>query len=217
MRHPYSTFSANRNGGHRGGEVQCGDARAHRQRDLRVGHRGGISSVRPSRSKASTARAEARRGGSAAPSGSSAINGRSPVRTTRERATGSAKCSPAEPRSASACQGSGVPVVITPAAPPPPPRAPGAEVAEVPRRLQQHNRRGTGQRQDPVRVGLPRPPREGDDLRARDHGRERAPLPNGRRQRHVGREPGRQRRQLVRVRPPQPSSSAPKRTARSTA
>ena len=54
---------------------------------------------------------------SVSPSGSSATSGRSPGRITRERATGSAKCRPAEPRRASACHGSAVPVVITPAAP----------------------------------------------------------------------------------------------------
>ena len=78
---------------------------------------------------------------------------RSPVRIVRERATGSAKCSPAEPRSASACHGSCTPVVITPAAP-----AAAATRTQAPRlpRCRGSSSRttgaGPGSGQDPVGV-----------------------------------------------------------------
>ena len=128
-----------------------------------------------------------RRAESGSPSGSSAISGRSPVLITRERATGSAKCSPAEPRSASACHGSWTPVVITPAAP-----AAAATRTHAPRlpRWRGSSSRitgaGPGQREDPVRVGLARAPRDRDaPARAapprpaplRDDGRDRARCP----------------------------------------
>ena len=92
----------------RGREVQRGHARAHRQREAEVGAgeqvvREAVALGAERQERARSGRAPRRR---VSPSGSSAISGRSPVRIMRERATGSAKCRPAEPRSASACHGS---------------------------------------------------------------------------------------------------------------
>ena len=120
------------------------------------------------------------------------------VRITRERATGSAKCNPADPRSASACHGSCVPVVITPAAP-----AAAATRTTAPRlpRWRGASSRITGsgvvERDDAVRVRLPRTPRERHHLRARDHRGELLERHHRRGQHDVRRQPGRQRRELV--------------------
>ena len=90
--------------------------------------------------------------------------------------------------------------MITPAAP-----AAAATRTQAPRlprwrgSSSSDHRRRAGLGDDAVRVGLARPAGDGDDLRARDDRRELLDVDDGRIERDVGREPGGQRRQLVRV------------------
>ena len=65
---------------------------------------------------ASIARGGSVRGSTGSPAGSSATSGRSPAGAVATRPTGSAKCSPAAPRTASGLHGSASPVVSTAAA-----------------------------------------------------------------------------------------------------
>ena len=115
-------------GGHRGREVEARDALAHRQADAGVGAREQLGARGPGarrRTRGSRGPAAAL-GCSCAPSGSTAISGRSwprlrgapasPPRASSARcATGSAKCRPALPRSAAGSHGSCTPLLSTPA------------------------------------------------------------------------------------------------------
>ena len=101
-------------------EVEARDAGAHRNADARVGAREqlaaeavalGAEGEHRARGQLRRARAARRRGRARAAAG----RAREQRSSCSSRATGSAKCSPAAPRSASGCHGSWLPVLSTPA------------------------------------------------------------------------------------------------------
>ena len=167
-------------------QAETGHALAHGNGDLPVRCRQHLrTEAAPLRAECRESRDRAtRRERSGSPSGWTATSGRSwRAGSSSMRATGRAKCSPAEPRSAAGCQGSCGPVVNTAAAPAA--AATRTTAPRLPRRAGASNSTtGAVLRscQDRCAIGLP-PPRDRDDAGL---GRDRRQLGEHRRRHRVG-------------------------------